>query len=58
MKTGSIEKALEEKLNKLLSGNVVKDLCKRDVSEYERGQIAGKIEVLMTIIRELQGKEK
>ena len=58
MKTGTIEKKIEEKLNNLLSGNVVKDLCKQDVSEYERGKIAGKIEVLMTVIRELQGKEK
>jgi hypothetical protein len=49
---------LETIQEKYASRNLVNDLCKKDVSDYDRGMIAGEIKMLTHIMMELAANDK
>lgn len=51
-------KMLEEIQEKYASRNLVNQLCQKEVSDYERGLIAGEIKMLTHIMMELTQDDK
>lgn len=58
LSVGEAVKVIEEKLEKVLSGNTVKSLCVKSCDEFDRGKINGKIEVLNELISEFTKNAK
>lgn len=48
---------LEEGLEKIGSFNMMVQMTREDVSEYERGKVAGRIEAFQWALRELANNE-
>lgn len=48
---------LEKTQDKLNGREMVLQLCSEDISDYERGKVQGKIEMLTYLMIELSGKD-
>jgi len=52
------DRIIKELYDKYHSGDIVIQLCGKDITEYERGKIQGKIELLREIDLEIRGKDE
>lgn len=52
-----IKEIIKNLKGKIYSENMVKELCDKDIGDYERGIVAGRIEAIAIIENDLNGND-